>query len=188
MLMLVVFSVLAVTACGGTGTSLPQEDPGSSVEANPDVSPPSTANPVPHNDISSITVLYNRIEWRDNMEDTAIVRSVNELEKFYEDLKAVSSGELDSDLAWRFTDGQYNESFFTDNLLVMITVSETSGSNRHALSSITEDNDVLKINIDREVPDIGTADMAGWLIIIELTNNYSITKADVIFTDVLVNG
>jgi len=183
--LLVVFSISAVTACGDTVTpSIPQEDPVSSADA----SPPTAINPVPHDDISSITILYNRIDWRDDMEDTAIVRSVNELDKFYEDLKAVNINELDDDLVWRFTDGKYNDSFFTDNFLVLITVSEISGSNRHAVSSISEDGDILKINIDREVPDVGTADMAGWLIIIELTGNYSITEADVIFTDVPVSG
>ena len=181
---LVVFSVLAIAACGGGGTSsTPQENPGSGADANP----PPAENPAPTIDIGSITVLYNRIDWRDNMDDTAIIRSVNELDKFYEDLKAANSNDLDDDLVWRFTDGNYNDGFFSDNFLVMITVEERSGSNRHALSSISENNNVLKINIDREIPDIGTMDMAGWLIIIELSNNYSITKADVTFTDVMVD-
>jgi len=122
------------------------------------------------------------------MEGTAIIRSVDDLDKFYGDLKAANHNELDDDLVWLFTDEKYSDSFFKDNFLVLITVSETSGSNRHTVSSISEDNDVLKINIDREVPDIGTMDMAGWLIFIELTNNYSVTKADVIFTDVPVSG
>ena len=184
--MLVVFSILAVTACGDTDTSppAPQEEPSSSAE----VSPPSAVAPAPPDDISSISILYNRIDWRDDMEDTAIIRSVDELDKFYGELKAVNLNELDDDLVWRFTDGKYNGSFFADNFLVIITVSEASGSNRHAVSSISEDNNLLRINIDREVPDVGTMDMAGWLIIIELTGNYSITKADVIFTDVPVSG
>ena len=185
LVVLVVFSLGMVTACGDAGTSsIPQEDPGSGA----DVSPPAAVSPLPQDDISSLKILYNRIDWRDGMEDTTIVRSVNELDKFYEDLKAVNPNELDDDLVWRFTDGQYNDSFFTDNFLVLISVSEISGSNRHAVSSISEDGDVLKINIDREVPDVGTADMAGWLIIIELTGNYSITEADVIFTDLPVSG
>ena len=184
--MLVVFSLLAVTACGDVDTSppTPQEDPGSIADASP---PPAVDPAVPPDDLSSITVLYNRIDWRDDMEDTTIVRTVDELNEFYDELKAVNLNELDDDLVWRFTDGKYNDNFFTDNFLVLITVSETSGSNRHALSSISEDNDVLKINIDREVPEVGTMDMAGWLIIIELSNNFSITKADVIFTDVMVD-
>ena len=185
MVILAIFSLFAVTACGGADKpSIPHEESGGSADA----SPPSTENPVSNDDISSITVLYNRIDWRDDMENTTIVRAVNELDIFYEDLKAVNHNELDDDLVWRFTDGKYNESFFAENFLVLITVSETSGSNRHAVSSILEDNDVLKININREIPDVGTMDMAGWLIIIELTGNYSVTKADVIFTDVSVSG
>jgi len=133
-------------------------------------------------------VLYNRIDWRDGMENTTIIRSVDELGEFYDELVTVNMNDLDDDLIARFTGSKYDHDFFADNFLVLITVSEISGSNRHALSSIEEDNNVLKIHIDREVPEIGTADMAGWLIIIELTGNYSITEADVIFTDVPVSG
>jgi len=183
-------SVLMLAACASAGTPpAPQETPDvGNVNTPPPVEPdPPPAEPNPPIDLSTITVLYNRIDWRDNMEDTSIIRSVDELSDFYEDLKLLNDNELDDDLAWRFTDGNYNDDFFANNFLVMITVSETSGSNRHALSSISEDNNELTINIDREVPDIGTADMAGWLIIIELSNNYTVTKADVIFTDVPVS-
>jgi len=34
---------------------------------------------------------------------------------------------------------------------------------------------------------MGTADMAGWLIIIELSNDYSQHEIDVIMTDVMVD-
>lgn len=183
-LLLIVLSVLVLTACGGSNnSSTPQETPDAGVGNEP----PAAVDPPAQGDVSSIVVLYNRIDWRDNMEDTSIIRSADELRDFYEELKAANDNELDNDLVWRFTGDQYNDSFFADNFLVLITVSETSGSNRHALSSIAEDNNKLIINIDREIPDIGTADMAGWLIVIELSNNYSITAADVIFTDVIVD-
>jgi len=170
--MLVVFSILAVAACGGSGS-------------NAGTNPSSAGNPaIP--DLNSITILYNRIDWRDDMDDTTIVHSVSELDKFYEELKAENYNDLDDDLVSRFTGGQYNDNFFNGNTLVLITFQESSGSNRHKVTSIAEDNNILKIDIDREIPDIGTADMAGWLIIIELPGNYSITRTNVSFTDITV--
>jgi len=118
------------------------------------------------------------------MDGTSIVRSAGELCDYYNELKAASINELDEDLVWRLTGEQYNDAFFAEHFLVLITVSEPSGSNRHELTSITDDNGVLSIHIDRLLPEIGTADMAGWLIVIELSNNYSINETDVIFTDV----
>ena len=193
-LMIVLFLVSAVSllaACAGNDVSPPQpEPPGHSIGT--ELNPPVTAEPQPPGDtsvdISTIKVIYSRIDWRDGMEDTTIVRSVDELGDYYEKLKAVNINDLDDDLTWRFNDGDYNDKFFEGQFLIMISVAEASGSNRHALSSIAEENNALTIHIDREVPDVGTMDMAGWLIIIELSNSYSITKADVIFTNVPISG
>ena len=186
--LLMLFSTLFLAACGGgTPTEaqpVPQDGPDAGPDANGDTTPPATAEPVTPGDISSIKVLYNRIDWRDNMDGTAIIRSADELRDYYNELKEVNMNELDDDLVWRLTGEQYNDTFFAGHFLVLITVSEPSGSNRHELTSITDDNGVLSIHIDRLLPEIGTADMAGWLIVIELSNNYSINETDVIFTDV----
>jgi len=191
--LLMLFSTLILAACGGGETSVgaqdtPQESPDLTPDANEDTAPPSAAEPVPPGDISSIKVLYNRIDWRDDMDGSLIVRSAEELHNFYDELKAVSMNELDDDLIWRLTGEQYNDAFFAKHFLVLITVSEPSGSNRHELTSITDDNGVLSIHIDRLLPEIGTADMAGWLIVIELSNDYSINEADVVFTNVPQGG
>jgi len=188
LILLAGIAVFMLAACGKDDTSPEPQEPQESPDVNINAEPPPPAEPLPRDDISSITVLYSRIDWRDNMESTTIIRSVDELREYYEELAAVNMNDLDDDLIWRFTGEKYNNGFFADNFLVLITVSEISGSNRHAVSSIEEDNNVLKISIDREVPEIGTADMAGWLIIIELTGNYSVTEADVFFTDVPVRG
>ena len=191
--LLMLFSTLILAACGGGGAPagaqpMPQESPDLTPDVNGDTTPPATAAPVPEGDISSVKVLYNRIDWRENMDGSSIIRSAEELRNYYEELKAVSMNELDDDLVWRFTGEQYNDAFFAEHFLVLITVSEPSGSNRHELISITDDQGVLSIHIDRLLPEIGTADMAGWLIVIELSNDNSINEADVIFTDVPQGG
>jgi len=184
-ILLVLSSMFLVSACGGNDMpSTPQQSPDVTPDDIIDAAPPPTAEPLPPGDESTITVLYNRISWWDNMDSTSKVQSVEELQAFYEDLKAADMNELDEDLVWRFTDGKYDANFFASHFLVMITVAENSGSNRHELTSLEEDNGVLTIKIDRMLPAVGTMDMAGWLIIIELSNNYSINDTNVVFTDV----
>jgi len=69
-----------------------------------------------------------------------------------------------------------DETFFETKSLIIIGLTEPSGSIRHKVSNIeiTEDRALLEIN--RNVPEIGTTDMAGWHIIIELPK---IDSADV---------
>jgi len=188
MTIVILFTVFCLTACGGTNMiAPPQQNP----DLTPDISTPTPPPPAadllpPDGDVSSIKVLYNRIDWRENMDNASIIRSVDDLHKFSESLEAVRKNGIDEDLIWRLTGEQYDDAFFAEHVLVMITVSESSGSNRHELMSITEDNGVLNINIDRLTPEIGTADMAGWLITIELSNDYSANDINVIFSDVPV--
>jgi len=195
-LLLVTFSVLILAACGGNGSpSIPQDDrdiddPNIVTDENPPLAaepaPSDNIDPVAPIDISRVTAAYYSIDWNDGMDNSIIVKSAHELENFYNDLIAVTYNELNSDLVARITDGQYDDSFFADNYLVLITVAENSGSNSHALSDIAVENDELTIHIDRELPEMGTADMAGWLIIIELENIYPANKTNVTFSDVPV--
>jgi len=182
--LLVLSSIFLISACGESDATSPQQSPDVTPDIDIDETPPATTEPMPPGDISTIQVTYNRISWRENMEDTAIIRSTGELREYYENLKAIEINELDDELVWRLTGDQYNDAFFTGHFLMLITVPESSGSNRHELASIEENNEVLTIHIDRQLPGIGTADMVGWLIVIELSSNYSINEANVIFTDV----
>ena len=79
-----------------------------------------------------------------------------------------------------FTDaiGRYSDAFFADNFLVLVLLEETSGSNRHRLERIEENGNIV---ITRLVPEIGTADMAQWHIIIELGNNDKLEQYKAVF-------
>jgi len=75
---------------------------------------------------------------------------------------------------------KYSSSFFEDNFLVIVSLQENSGSIRHNVERIDENGDIV---INRLEPEIGTADMAEWNIIIELANS---TKTEQ-FRPVFVN-
>lgn len=60
---------------------------------------------------------------------------------------------------------QYGDDFFRDNALVTFSVTEGSGSIRHEVRGIGEDN---VIHLTRYVPEVGTCDMAQYTIIIEV--------------------
>ena len=178
---LFLFSMFILAACAGGGVvPTPVESP----DAGNDNIPQTSPDPVLPGDVSPVNVTYNRIDWWSDMDGTAKVKSADELREFYEMLEAAFSNEMEKDLVNLFTGGQYNDDFFKENFLVLITASENSGSNRLELASIKDENKVLQINIDRILPEVGTADMAGWLIVIELGNDYSQHEIDVIMTDV----
>ncbi len=61
----------------------------------------------------------------------------------------------------------FTPSYFEDNNLVILYVVETSGANAHRVRDIQSDNDTLTIDIAREVPEVGTTDMAYWKIAIK---------------------
>ncbi len=59
---------------------------------------------------------------------------------------------------------KYDEKWFSDHKLIMITVGEPSGSIRHKVTELTSDY----VAIDRITPEVMTCDLAIWHIYIEL--------------------
>jgi len=72
----------------------------------------------------------------------------------------------------------YTDEFFEKSYLVVVMMEEVSGSNRHAVIGVSENGDIL---IRRLVPEIGTADMALWHIIIELDRSRMPERFNVVF-------
>ena len=67
---------------------------------------------------------------------------------------------------------QYDEIFFEKNYLIFVILEEGSGSIRHEVRSVEQTKDKkIRISIDRKVPELGTADMAQWHIILELNRD-----------------
>jgi len=71
-----------------------------------------------------------------------------------------------------------SDKFFSSNFLLFIILEEGSGSNRHRVESVSSDNGTLSVSITRVLPEIGTADMAQWHIVLSLDK--SLSEMDVV--------
>jgi hypothetical protein len=100
-----------------------------------------------------------------------IITSKDELENLYAEKYDMSeypylAANINLDNALK----NYSDDYFKNNFLVMIVLEESSGGTRHKIETINSDG---KIMINRLLPEMGTADMAKWSIIIELENDVS---------------
>ena len=68
-------------------------------------------------------------------------------------------------------EGLYNEEFFNNSSLVLVFLSENSGSISHKVKSVKINDGVVDLTVKRKTPEIGTYDMAEWTFFIELTKN-----------------
>jgi hypothetical protein len=101
-----------------------------------------------------------------------IVSSTDELEEYYEKNRIKmydGQGNQVPDENFLKAIEPYCANYFSDNFLVIVGLTEGSGSIRHRVVRIYENGDIL---IERLVPEVGTADMASWSILIELNNSF----------------
>lgn len=63
---------------------------------------------------------------------------------------------------------KYDDEFFEKNILIVIVLTEGSGSIRHEVTSIVKNDDKIVININRKSPMLQTDDIATWHILLEL--------------------
>lgn len=85
-----------------------------------------------------------------------VISSAGSLEKY---LKGFGSNEAMEQLKEIYTDD-----YFADRCLVAVVVVSGSGSTRYEVMAVSHDT----VSIRTITPEIGTADMAAWLIVIEL--------------------
>lgn len=118
-----------------------------------------------------------------------IIRSKAELTKYYEnnrgrfDLERRETVYSDTSIGFLDACDKYDDSYFKDHILVMVLLEEGSGSIRHEVTGVVQDqNGQVNITIDSIVPEVGTCDMAQWHILIELDADVDITD------DILING
>ena len=72
----------------------------------------------------------------------------------------------DDDLTDRFS--RYDQAWFNEgNQLAAVVVTETSGSVYHEIVSLIRDEDGVTATVLRRVPQMGTCDMAAWLLTAE---------------------
>ena len=84
---------------------------------------------------------------------------------------------------------QYDTHWFDEKALIIIPLIETSGSNRHQVLSYQVEESKLKVNIKSIIPDIGTCDMAGWHIIVEINKSHleSINGVEIYLDGKIIN-
>ncbi len=113
-----------------------------------------------------------------------IIRSMEELREYYNQWKGSFNLErrdtiyADSTIGFLDVCDQYDDAFFAENYLLFVLLEECSGSIRHEVRSVEQTTDgKLRISIDRNVPEVGTDDMAQWHIIFEFSREYLIESS-----------
>lgn len=109
-----------------------------------------------------------------------IIRSLNELKNYYENKKDTYYLE-GSEYHTGFLDAceEYDEAFFEENFLVYVILQEGSGSVSHEIYDIGQTAEKkLSISIVRNVPEIGTSDMATWHIILGINKDAEVESTD----------
>jgi hypothetical protein len=125
---------------------------------------------------TGLNVQYIRTEYFSDAEYPnpaiiTVVSSKSSLQEYYEKQKKRvygASGNLLPDVDFLNAIEKYSDGYFADNFLVIVALVEGSGSIRHKVEKI-DGNGI--ITIKRLLPEMGTADMAAWSIIIELDNS-----------------
>jgi len=114
-----------------------------------------------------------------------IIRSRDELKRYYDLYKDVydfsSHAQRYSEETSSFADAmvQFTDAFFSEHYLVVVMLEEGSGSIRHQVKQIEENGDIV---IHRVVPEIGTADMAQWTILIGLNSRFKQNQFHILMT------
>ncbi len=107
-----------------------------------------------------------------------LLDSADALRRYYEEysgLYDLSHKEtVYSDTTVGFADaiGGYDEAWFETHQLLIVLLEEGSGSVRHEVTKLTA-GAAPAVEIDRLVPEVGTADMAEWHILIETPKVFS---------------
>ncbi len=111
--------------------------------------------------------------YEDEVRLTAI-DSLEALQAYYEE----HQDQFDLEAFKTFID-TYDASVFDEKLLLVVVIEEPSGSISHGVEDLYLDEDNLMVEINRNVPDIGTTDMACWHLLIEVDkDNHDFESVD----------
>ncbi len=134
---------------------------------DPDIKTPAQPEITEYDFSAQYIRLYQSEKTSGEIQDgITVVHSRTELENY-------GSGAIDKDIdTLEYTNGQasfntltekYTDEFFDKNQLIICTLTEPSGDNRHKVLSLSDE----KVEIVRILPESGTDDMANWAIIVE---------------------
>ena len=125
---------------------------------------------------------YPRLFW---------ITSLKELEEYFEanrgkyDLESKEAVYSDETIGFADAVKGYDDSFFEKNDLLIVLLEEGSGSIRHEVTGLdiesSDDGEkkyVIRPEIVRLIPEVGTDDMAEWHILIEVNKEYGASVSD----------
>jgi hypothetical protein len=113
-----------------------------------------------------------------------VVSSRDQLEQYYEKNRMVlydGNGNILPDTKFLDAIDKYSNDYFTSKSLVIVRLIEPSGSIGHKVEKIDKNGGIV---IQRLLPEMGTADMAAWSILIELHNSFKVDQYQVDLVDV----
>lgn len=107
---------------------------------------------------------YHRLQYTDYLpNNTQIVREGFLMDYNYPAVRLFETYDAFSS-AYREVFAEYDEAFFRDNVLAVIYLEEGSGSISHEVTMVRRVGDSIEIHVRREIPEVGTCDMAYWAI------------------------
>ena len=122
----------------------------------------------------------------DTSHDVTVIRSVKELQAYYE--KGKNAFDLERrdenqyyDYSIGFLDAcdKYDDAYFEDHILLLLRIGTGSGSHRFRITDmLLAENGTLTVDVATLVPEVGTCDMAGWHIFIEPETGINVADED----------
>jgi len=110
-------------------------------------------------------VHYLHVDWQENMAapSATVITNADSLALYLDEIRSPYDNGTEG-IVFGSVLETYPAEFFTDRSLLMVLLAENSGSISHEILSVTGDT----VTIRRIVPEVGTCDMAGWLLLVEL--------------------
>ena len=187
-LFLLVLTILLLAGCAAEQSDALPEDPDVSPapaaetkqeEALPAPLPDETAASEPE-DYAFTAKIFRTNGYHSDAEypQVTLVKSKQALEQYLQSAKELYA--LGEDFSAAIA--AYDDDWFSSNQLIFVLLEEGSGSIRHTVTRVTRTPEPL-IQIDRDVPEVGTADMAEWHILVALPNIFEPDESiQVVFT------
>ena len=110
-----------------------------------------------------------------------VIRSVEGLNAHYEEYKdyfLLDGGGLGNPPTFKEACEKYDDEFFNKKLLILVLLEEGSGSIHHEVKSVKTSGSNVEIDIEVNIPEECTDDMAEWHIMIEADKDSGIEKGD----------
>ncbi len=97
----------------------------------------------------------------------AVIRSLKELEEAHDDLSLAIASNVDT--IWELLTYKYSDEWFKTNDLILLVLEEPSGSINPYVTDVTRDeNRDYTVYINDDYPEVATADMAYWYVLVEI--------------------